>query len=397
MTESSGDFIPYSRQWISEEDILAVVEVLRSRLITQGPLIEEFEKQVAAFCGARYAVAVSSGTAALHAACFAASVGSGDEVITTPLSFSATANCVLYQGGTPIFADILPGTLTIDPNEVSKHLTSRTRAIIPVDFGGLPADLDAINDIARKNGILVIEDAAHALGATYHGRKIGGISDMTILSFHPVKHITTGEGGMILTDNRMFFERLKQFKTHGITREPLRCEHYEGGWYYEMQELGYNYRVTDLQCALGLSQMKRIAEFLQQRREIAQRYCEAFKNRDDITLQTLPSDRQSSNHLFPVRLNLTSLRSTRRAIFDRLRDLGIGVNVHYIPIHLQPYYRKRFGFKRGDYPLAEDYYDAALSLPLFPKMTTADVDRVIATMRTVLDAAMEGSLVVRAD
>ena len=394
MTEPSQDFIPYSRQWISEEDILAVVEVLRSRLITQGPVIEEFETQVAAFCGARYAVAVSSGTAALHAACFAAGIGSGYEVITTPLSFSATANCVLYQGGIPVFADIAPGTLTIDPNEISRRITSQTRAIIPVDFGGLPAELNAIHEIAGKNGLIVIEDAAHALGATYKGRNIGGLSDMTILSFHPVKHITTGEGGMVLTGNRIFFERLKQFRTHGITRDPLRCEHYEGGWYYEMEELGYNYRLTDLQCALGLSQLKRIDDFIRRRREIARRYCEAFEDRDEMTFQMQPSDRQSSNHLFPVRLNLSALRSSRRAIFDRLRNLGIGVNVHYIPIHLQPYYRKRFGFKRGDYPLAEGYYDAALSLPLFPKMTSPEVEKVIATMRNVLDAAMEGRLVV---
>lgn len=393
MNESADEAIPYSRQWISEEDIAAVTEVLRSRLITQGPVIQEFEERVAQTCGARYAVAVSNGTAALHAACFAAGIQNGDEVITTPLSFSATSNAVLYQQGIPVFADILPDTLTIDPDAIRWRVTGKTKAIVPVDFGGLPADLDAIAQIAKQHSLVVIEDAAHALGAKLRGRRIGSISDMTTLSFHPVKHITTGEGGMILTDNKDFYERLMQFRTHGITRDPAKCRRYEGAWYYEMTELGFNYRITDLQCALGISQLRRLEEFVERRRAIACQYNEAFGDRDDIIPQAEPSDFVSSYHLYAVRLDQQVLKFSRADIFQRLRDLRIGVNVHYLPIHLHPYYQERFGFRRGDFPVAESYYDAALSLPLFPKMTDEEVRRVIACVTSVLDEARRRTFV----
>jgi len=246
-----GKMLPYGHQWIDEEDIKVVSEILHSDWITQGPKVTEFEKKFASYVGARYAVAVNSGTAALHAACFAAQIEKGDEVITTPITFVASANCVLYQGGTPVFADIDTDTLNIDPEEIKKKITKKTKTLIPVDFTGLPVDLKEIQEIARQNNLIIIEDASHALGATYKDNKIGSISDMIIFSFHPVKHITTGEGGMITTNNKEYYERLKLFRTHGITKDKDKLLNYDGPWYYEMQELGYNYRLTDFQCALG--------------------------------------------------------------------------------------------------------------------------------------------------
>ena len=250
--------LPYGHQWLDENDLSAVVEALKGDWITQGPTVNEFEQRVADYCGARYAVAVSSGTAALHAACAVAGIAAGDEAITTPLTFVATANAVVYCGGRPVFADIRPDALNIDPTEIEKRITPHTKAILPVDFTGHPADLDAIRDIAEAHHLLVIEDAAHALGAEYKGHKIGGLSDMTILSFHPVKHITTGEGGMILTNSETFYEKLKIFRHHGIVKAPDKLTRDEGPWYYEIQDLGYNLRITDFQCALGLSQLSKI-------------------------------------------------------------------------------------------------------------------------------------------
>ena len=254
--------LPYGHQWIDEEDIKAVSDVLHSDWITQGSKVAEFEKEFANYVGARYAVAVSSGTAALHAACFAAQIEKRDEAITTPITFAASANCVLYQGGTLVFADIDVDTLNIDPEEIKKKITKKTKALIPVDFTGRPVDLEKILQIAKDNNLMVIEDASHALGATYKDSKIGSISDMTIFSFHPVKHITTGEGGMITTNNKEYYERLKLFRTHGITKDKDKLLNYDGPWYYEMQELGYNYRLTDFQCALGISQLKKIDKFI---------------------------------------------------------------------------------------------------------------------------------------
>lgn len=378
--------LPYGHQWIDEEDIKAVIEVLRSDWITQGLKVAEFEKEFASYVGARYAIAVSSGTAALHAACFAAQIEKGDEVITTPITFAASANCVLYQGGTPVFADIDADTLTIDPEEIKKKITKKTKALIPVDFTGLPVDLEEIQEIARKYNLIIIEDASHALGATYKGSKIGSISDITIFSFHPVKHITTGEGGMITTNSKEYFERLKLFRTHGITKNKDKLFNYDGPWYYEMQELGYNYRLTDFQCALGISQLKKIDRIIQRRREIVQKYNSEFKDIIEIKIPEInPADSNPAWHIYIIQLNLERLKVDRREIFEALRAENIGVNVHYIPIHLQPYYQKRFGYNLGDFPKAENYYSRAITLSVFPKMTDKDVDDVIMAVKKVIN------------
>ncbi len=376
--------LPYGHQRIDEEDIKAVSEVLHSDWITQGSKVVEFEQKFASYVDARYAVAVSSGTAALHAACFAANIEKGDEAITSPITFVASANCVLYQGGTPVFADIKEDTLNIDPEEIKKKITKRTKALIPVDFTGLPVDLKKILQIAKDNNLIIIEDASHALGATYKGRKIGSISDMTIFSFHPVKHITTGEGGMITTNNKKYYERLKLFRTHGITKKKDKLLNYEGPWYYEMQELGYNYRLTDFQCALGINQLKKIDKIIQRRREIVQKYNCKFKDMPEIKIpQINPVDSNPAWHIYMIQLNLEKLKVGRREIFEALRAENIGVNVHYIPVHLQPYYQKIFGCNLGDFPKAENYYSRATTLPVFPKMSGKDTDNVVAAVKKV--------------
>ncbi len=378
--------LPYGHQWIDEEDIKAVIEVLRSDWITQGHKVAEFEKEFAKYVGARYAVAVNSGTAALHAACFAAQIEKGDEAITTPITFAASANCVLYQGGTPIFADIDENTLNIDPDEIKKKITKKTKALIPVDFTGLPVDLEKILQIAKDNNLIIIEDASHALGATYKDRKIGSISDMTVFSFHPVKHITTGEGGMITTNNKEYYERLKLFRTHGITKEKDKLLNYEGPWYYEMQELGYNYRLTDFQCALGMAQLKKIDKNVHRRIEIVQKYNDAFEENKEIKTPYFDSKISTSTwHLYIIQLNLKKLEVGRREIFETLKAENIGVNVHYIPVYLQPYYKKRFGYHRGDFPKAENYYSRAITLPVFPKMTEKDINDVVKAVKKVIN------------
>ncbi|MBI4833604.1 MAG: UDP-4-amino-4,6-dideoxy-N-acetyl-beta-L-altrosamine transaminase [Planctomycetes bacterium] len=371
-------FIPYAQQWVDEADIRAVVKVLKSDWLTQGPKIAEFEKDVADYTGAKYAVAVSSGTAALHCACLSADIKKGDEVITTPITFAASANSVLYCGAKPVFADIKPDTWNINPKEIERKISSKTRAIIPVDFTGQPADLDEIKKIARKHKLVVIEDAAHAMGAIYKGKKVGGLSDLTILSFHPVKHVTTGEGGMILTNNFHYYQKLLMIRTHGITRRKDLLTKDEGSWYYEMHHLGYNYRLTDFQCALGLNQLKRLNQFLARRRSIVTQYNEAFKKIKEITIPYETSGVNSAWHLYIIRV-----KSNRREIFEALRRKKIQVNVHYIPVYYHPYYRK-LGYKKGICSNAERYYEEAMTLPLFPKMTDSDVDYVIKIVKNVI-------------
>ncbi len=378
--DTKQNLIPYGHQWIEDSDIADVAEVLKTDWITQGPKVDEFESRVAHYCGAKYAVAISSGTAALHAACVVAGISEGDEAITSPITFAATANAVAYCGGKPVFADIQEDTLNIDPSEIQNRISPRTKAILPVDFAGHPADLDEIGSIAKELGLVVIEDAAHALGAKYRGKRIGDLSDMTILSFHPVKHITTGEGGMVLTDNSEFYEKLRSFRHHGIIRNIPNKD----PWYYEIQNLGYNYRLTDFQCALGISQMNKLDSFVQRRREIAKVYNEAFSKIRGIVTPFESENVKSSYHLYIIRLCLEKLTAGRKEIFEALQSDNIGVNVHYIPVHLHPYYQRVFGYKQGDYPKAERYYEKAITLPIFPKMSGQDVDRVIKAVTEVV-------------
>jgi len=372
--------IPYGHQWIDEKDISEVVKVLRSDWITQGPKIEEFEKAIAKYCSAKYAVAVSSGTAALYAAYAAAGIGPGDEVITTPLTFVATSNMIVFCGAKPVFADIKEDTLNIDPKEIEKKITKKTKAIAPVDFAGHPCDYKEILKIAKKHHLLIIEDAAQAFGAEYRGKRVGSFSDLTTLSFHPVKTITTGEGGMILTNNRKFYEKLKIIRNHGIIKKPQ-----QGNWYYEIEKPSLNLRITDFQCALGLSQLKKIDKFIKRRREIVAEYNGAFKNIKEIIIPSEKSYVKSAWHIYVIQLRLDRLRVNRKKIFESLQKENIGVQVHYIPLHLQPFYRKRFGYKIGDFPIAERYYQRAITLPLFPKMTDKDVEDVIKAIKRVIN------------
>ena len=384
VSDSNG-FLPYGRQWIDEEDINAVISALRSDWITQGPLIQRFEQAVSEQCGVSYGVAMANGTTALHAACVAAGIGSGDQVITTPLSFVASANCVLYCGGIPVFSDVHSDTLTIDVSEIEKRLTAKTKAIIAVDFSGHPCELDEVRALAQKYNLIVIEDAAHSLGAFYKGKPVGGLSDMTVLSFHPVKHITTGEGGMVLTNNSEFAERLKRFRTHGITRQrEYFNEADQGPWYYEMIDLGHNSRITDFQCALGLSQLDKLKMFVEGRREIARCYQEGLGELQEIRLPIELPIVRSSYHLFPIRLQLKQLKKTRREIFQELQDCGLGVNVHYIPIPWHPFYQK-LGYQKKQWPVAEAAYEELISLPIWPAMSRNDVDRVIQSVKKVVE------------
>jgi len=378
------EFLPYGRQWIDEDDIEAVVEVLKSDWITQGPKITDFEKQIANYCNTKYAVAFSSGTAALHAASYVSGIKNGDEVITTPITFAADGNCALYTGGTVKFADIKKDTYNIDPKKIKKQITARTKALIPVDYTGQPCDIDEINEIAEENDLIVIEDASHAIGAEYKNKKVGGLTDLTVFSFHPVKTITTGEGGMVLTNNHEYYEKLQLFRTHGITKDADKLHKNEGEWYYEMQTLGYNYRITDFQCALGISQFKKIDIFIKKRRDIAAKYKEALGNINEIIIPYEKKDVKSAHHLYMIQLNLKGLKVGRKTIFDALRAENIGVHVHYIPVHLQPYYREKFGYKERDFPIAEAYYKKALTLPIFPKMKEEDVNDVIKAVEKVI-------------
>ncbi|MBI3046073.1 MAG: UDP-4-amino-4,6-dideoxy-N-acetyl-beta-L-altrosamine transaminase [Candidatus Harrisonbacteria bacterium] len=363
--------IPYGHQSIDKSDIEAVTKVLKSDWLSQGPKIAEFEEALAKYCGAKYAVIFSSGTAALHAAYFAAGLKSGDEFITTPLTFAATANPGLYLGAKPVFADIAED-LNLDPKEAVKKINSKTRIISVVDFAGLPAKLEEFKKIAREHNLVLVEDGCHALGASYKGKKIGSVADMTAFSFHPVKSITTGEGGAVLTDNKDYYEKMKVFRHHGIVRDPEKFKmKSHGDWYHEMQELGYNYRITDIQAALGISQLKRLDKFIKARKKIAAAYNKAFKKfSDKLELPSDNKDFSSSWHIYVIRLK-GALVKKRSGIFKKLREAGIGVQVHYLPVYWHPYYQS-LGFKKGLCPKAEAYYEAAISLPIFPDLKSKD-------------------------
>ena len=373
-------FIPYGRQVIDETDIEAVVQVLRSDWLTTGPKVEEFEQAVAKYVGATYAVAVSNGTAALHAAMYAIGVGSGDEVIVPAMTFAATANSVVYQGGTPVFADVEPHTLLLNPQEVTAKLTPRTKAVVAVDYAGQPCDYEALRAITEKHGVLLIADACHALGATCHSMPVGSLADVTVFSFHPVKHITTGEGGMIVTADPELAASMRKFRNHGITSDHRQRDQL-GTWYYEMTDVGYNYRLTDLQCALGLSQLPKLTSWLTRRRAIARLYDTSLAGCADVQPLKTRGGVEHAYHLYVIRCGQTA---NRRVVYERMRAAGIGVNVHYIPVHLHPYYQRHWGTGVGLCRVAEQAYDEILSLPIHAGMTDLDVDRVLQALQTSL-------------
>ena len=377
--------LPYGRQTLDEGDIQAVIDVLRSDWLTTGPKVGDFEEAFAAKVGARHAVSFSSGTAALHAAAFAAGLKPGDEAITTPMTFCATANCALYQRAEPVFADVSPDTLNIDPQRAANKINSRTKALIPVDYAGHPAEMDSILSLAEQHGLIVIEDACHALGAQYRERRVGSIAHMTVFSFHPVKHLTTGEGGMVTTERRDFAETLRRFRNHGITSD-ARQRQASGQWQYEMVMLGFNYRLTDIACALGLNQLGKLEENLARRRKIAARYGTAFRIVPGVIPPSVRAEVNPAWHLYPIRLDLERLSTDRAHIFRALRAENIGVNVHYIPVHRHPFYRERFGYEGGEYPVAENAYERLISLPMFHGMSDQDVEDVIAAVNKVFSA-----------
>lgn len=373
-------FLPYGRQLIEEDDIEAVVEVLRSDWLTTGPKVAEFERAFAEFTGTQHAVAVSSGTAALHAAVAALGVGPGDEVIVPAITFAATANCVVYQGGTPVFADVELDTLLIDPADVERRITPRTRALIAVDYAGQPCDYAALGEIARRHKLALVADACHALGGSDRGAPVGSLADLSTFSLHPVKPITTGEGGVITTNNAEWAAKMRQFRSHGITSD-FRAREQQGVWAYEMTALGYNYRLSDMQCALGITQLRKLPARVRRRQELARRYDAALAELPALLpLQTRP-DVSHGYHLYVVRV-----RGDRSALFRALRAENIGVNVHYMPVYLHPFYRERFGIGPGLCPRAEAAYEQILTLPLFAGMSDADADDVIAAVRKVTAA-----------
>ncbi|MGF0468605.1 UDP-4-amino-4,6-dideoxy-N-acetyl-beta-L-altrosamine transaminase [Lysinibacillus sp. fkY74-1] len=371
---NSPRFITYGSQSIDEDDIQAVIETLRSPNLTQGPKIAQFEQAVADYVGSKYAVAFCNGTAALHGACYAAGIVEGDEVITSPITFAASANCVRYVGGTVVFADIDECTYNINPEQIRSKITSKTKAIIPVDFTGQPVDIDVIMDIARKHELVVIEDGAHSFGASYKGRKIGTQADMTMFSFHPVKPVTTAEGGIVVTNNESYYKKLLKFRSHGI--EPTAYAEEQGGWYYEMTELGYNFRMTDLQAALGVSQMKKLDYFIKRRQEIAAKYNEALGNLTGITLPKQLEDTESGWHLYMIQLD----EANRKQVFNAMRAANIGVHVHYIPVYWHPYY-ENLGYEHGLCPVAEAWYKKALTLPIHPSLTDEEINYIVSILK----------------
>ncbi len=377
-----ASLLPYGRQLIGDDDVAAVTAVLRGTFLTTGPTVAEFEARFAARVGARHAVAVSSGTAALHAAMFAAGVGAGDEVVTTPLTFVGTANAALYLGARPVFADIHADTLNLDAARVEAALTPRTRVLAPVDFAGQPCDLAALRALARARGLLVVEDAAHALGAEVSGRPVGALSDLTIFSLHPVKHVTTGEGGVVTTDDAELARRVRRFRNHGIATDSADRQA-SGALWSPMIDLGFNYRLTDVQCALGLSQLPKLETFLAAREAIAERYRVALKDLPGLTVPRVGPEARHAWHIFPVLVEPARLRVGRDEVFAALRAEGIGVTLHYVPAYWHPYY-ERLGYARGLCPIAEDVTSRLMSLPIFPGMSDADVEDVVAALWKVL-------------
>jgi UDP-4-amino-4,6-dideoxy-N-acetyl-beta-L-altrosamine transaminase len=377
--------IYYGHQWIDEDDISAVSKVLRSENLTCGPVVSEMEKTLASYVGAKYAVAVSNGTAALHCACMAAGIGEGDEVITTPLTFAASANCVLYCGAKPIFADVNMETYNIDPKSIREKITERTKAVIAVDFTGQAVEHDEIRAICDEYNLIFIEDAAHAIATKYVGKQVGSLADMTCFSFHPVKTITGGEGGAIITNNDDYYKKLVLAHTHGITHDESQMENtpHEGPWYYEEISLGYNYRITDFQAALIVSQMKKLDMFVRRRKEIVSKYDEAFKQLPEIIIQKEIPESDTCRHLYIIRLNFDKLTCSRREFFDAMSAENVQCQIHYVPVYWFPFY-KHMGYEKGICPNAEEIYKGIMSIPLYPAMSDDDVESVVTAVRKVV-------------
>lgn len=375
------DFLPYGRQSVNEDDIRAVVEVLRSDFLTTGPAVGRFEEALTVATGARHAVAVNSGTSALHAMYFAAGLAPGDEIITSPLTFAATANAALYLGASVKFVDVEPDTGNLDPRLVDENLTERTKLIVPVDFAGHPAEYDALCEVADRHGAVLVADAAHSLGATYKGRPVGTLATATEVSFHPVKPVTTAEGGAVLTSEPDLERRARLFQTHGITkaRDELHSPD-EGPWWYEQHHLGFNYRLTDVQAALGASQLARLGGFIERRREIARIYDAALAGVRGLELPGRRPYVEPGWHLYVIRVEDPDMR---RPLFDKLRSQELGVQVHYLPVYYHPYY-EQLGYRRGIAPIAEEFYSRSISLPIFPAMSDDDVSRVVETVERAL-------------
>jgi UDP-4-amino-4,6-dideoxy-N-acetyl-beta-L-altrosamine transaminase len=385
-TPVRSEKIFYGRQWIDDDDVQAVAGTLKGDLITCGPSVSALEKKLCEVTGAKYAVAVCNGTAALHCAAIAAGLGPGDEVITTPLTFAASANCAVYVGATPVFADVNPETYNIDPDSIEAHITEKTKAVVAVDFTGQAVEHDRIKEICDKHGLTLIIDAAHAIGTKYNGKPEGSLADMTCFSFHPVKTITSGEGGAITTNDPELYKKLHLASQHGIVREPEDFveKNPEGIWYYEMQTLGFNYRMTDFQAALLSSQLKRLDEFSNRRKAIVKRYNEAFADVPELFIQKEIPESDTTRHLYIIQLKLDKLNCTRREFFDAMSAENVQCQVHYVPVYYFPFYEK-MGYKRGLCPIAEEIYKGIMSIPLYPLMTDEDVESVITAVKKVVE------------
>ena len=379
--------IGYGHQYIDDSDIEAVVNVLKSDYLTQGPSVSAFEKKICEITGAKYCVSVSNATAGLHIAVAALELGENAEGITSPNTFLASSNCMVYNNVKPVFADIDPVSYNIDPMEIEKHISSKTKLLIPVHFAGLPCKMEEISAIAKKNNLHVIEDAAHAIGSQYaDGSYVGNCkySNMTVFSFHPVKTITTGEGGAVTTNDEKLYQKLCMLRSHGVTKDENLLTKNPGPWYYEMQSLGFNYRMTDMQAALGVSQLNKLDFFKKRRREVIAMYNKAFADMRYLKTPYEPENVCSCFHLYVTQIDFESLGKSRAQVMKELRDKGIGTQVHYIPVPTQPYYKNTFGYKDGDYPIAEKYYEQELSLPLYPGMSDDDIQSVINAIHKVI-------------
>ncbi|MEE0347927.1 MAG: UDP-4-amino-4,6-dideoxy-N-acetyl-beta-L-altrosamine transaminase [Lachnospiraceae bacterium] len=375
----------YGHQYIDDADVQAVVEVLKSDYLTCGPKITELEQKLCEITGAKYAVVCSNGTAALHIACQAAGVGEQDEVITTPITFAASANCALYCGAKPVFADIDPNTYNISPKSVEEKIGERTKAVVAVDFTGQAVELEKLQNICKKNKLVLIEDGAHSIGTKYNGKAVGSIADMTTFSFHPVKTVTGGEGGAVLTNNEQYYKKLLLYRAHGITRDPELLEREShGSWYYEQIDLGMNYRMTDIQAALILSQLDKLSAFSKRRKEIVERYNQAFSEIPELFVQQEIPESDTTRHLYILRLKLETLTCSRREFFEAMAAEGICCNVHYIPVYYHPYYEK-MGYQKGLCPQAEKLYEEIMSLPLYYAMKDEDVEDVIHAVKKVVE------------